>query len=123
MHVGRRGTLDACDVFGVVCELEQEVRLSMPRKLRVLDLVVPSPAAAGARFGDLAQEVRVPKTDAVEERRLMDNLVAALHRGFGLRGGAPDPSNPGPRSILLDLPAFGKQPPEVILLVLIAELR
>ena len=65
----------------------------------------------------------IGRTDAVKEPRLIDDLVAALHRGFGLRGGKPDPIKSRSALDRANLPAFGKQPPEVILLMLVAELR
>ncbi len=78
--------------------------------------------SADKRFGYLAQEVRVAEPDAVEERRLVDALVAARHRGFGLRGGARDAVASRPALDRRDLPALREQPPEVAPLVLVAEL-
>jgi hypothetical protein len=123
MHLGRRGTLDASDVFAVICQLEKKVRLGMPRELRVLDLVVPGPAPTGESLIDPTEKIRVSETDAIEEGSLVEDLVPALHSRFGIRRGACNALKLAPMVDAGNLPAFGKELPEVVLLMLVAKLR
>jgi hypothetical protein len=68
----------------------------------------------------LLEKVGVPEADAVEERRLIDDVVAARHRGFGLRGGGHDSAGSRFARDRRDLPSVVAQALQVILLVLVA---
>ena len=85
MGEDRRATLQPFDLFAVVAELQEEMRLRAERQLGVDDLVAPAPARA--RTLDAAQKVGPPDELPVEERRLSDRLRAGVHRrkrfGFG----------------------------------------
>ena len=86
--LGRRA-LDPRQQVGVGAQLDEGAGPDLVGQLGVGDLVAPGPE--GARLLDAQQEVRVPEPAAVEERRLVDDVVAATDRGLGLGDLAPQP--------------------------------
>ncbi len=81
--VGRHRALQPRDVFAVVAQLQEKVRLGVQREFGVDDLVAPRPAFA--RRLDAPQKVGAAEKRAVEKRRLIDHGCAAGHRGERFR--------------------------------------
>ena len=78
--------LNSRERVDVRADLKQGTRLRVPGELGVDDLVAPRTESAPRL--DAKQEVRVTEPAAVEERRLIDDVVAPADRGLRLGGGA-----------------------------------
>jgi hypothetical protein len=112
VHSPRQPPLYAPELLGVERELEQEVRLRVPRQLRVRHLV-GSVRLPLDEVRDAAPAIRV------DQHALVDDVVAATpDRARGLRG------RPLPVAVvgvdLEDRPTFSPKPLEVRALVLLA---
>ena len=81
--------LDALEQGGVDRQLDEEVALGRPGELGVGHLVAP--VAQGRRQRDALQEVGVPPKSLADERRLVDHVDPAAHRGEGLGERGPEP--------------------------------
>ena len=79
LHQLRRSALQALQVRGVLAELEQRLGPHSARQLRVSSLV--RERAELARMLDTQEEVGAAEPAAIEERRLVDDVVAGAHRG------------------------------------------
>ncbi len=89
-------TRSAREMLAVIAELNQKVRLGAQGQLRIDYFVTPRPTRA--RCFDASQKVRVPQKLTIEKRRLVDQGIAAFHRGDGchLRGFDPGEAVLGP---------------------------
>jgi hypothetical protein len=85
VHQRRLQPLEPGERLDVRADLQQRAGLGVARELGVHDLVAPGPERARRRH--LQQEVGEAEPAAVEERRLVDDVVASSHGGFGLGGG------------------------------------
>ena len=77
MHPLGLAPLDARELLHVRADLEQRRGLDVAGELGVHDLVAPLAEVAGTLDPD--QEVRAAEPAAVEERGLVDDVVAASH--------------------------------------------
>lgn len=121
MHRVGFDALDARQLLGVGTELEECVGLGAARELGIGDLVAPGTEVR--RLGDLQEEVGEADPAAVEERRLVDDIVTATERVERGRAGAPEHLRvrlavPSPGVDRGDGPALVSEPGEVLLLVL-----
>src|SRR6185503_13138551 len=89
VHPLRLAPLDPRELVHVRADLEERARLRGARELGVHDLVAPGPESA--RHLHAYEEVRVAEPAAVEERGLVDDVVAAADGRLGGGGGAAQP--------------------------------
>ncbi len=121
VHPCRFEPLDLAQLLRVRAELEHGARLCLSRQLGVGDLVAPR--AQCGRGVDAQQEVGVAAPPAVEERGLVDDVVATVERLERLGGCAPEHLAlrlvVGPRGDRRDRPllrlAEGLQVPRLVL--------
>ena len=125
VHPLGREPLDRGQLLHVRADLQQRGRPDVAGELGVHHLVAPGAETAGPLDPD--QEVRQPEPPPVEERGLVDDVVAALDGlasgpGRGLQSRPPV----GQAAVLRDpghSPARRLQPGEIAPLVLLAALR
>src|SRR3954464_13331866 len=84
MELLRRRSLDAGHLLDIRADLEDRAGLRATRELRVRDFVGPGTEVTGRLHPE--QEVRMAAPPTVEERRLVDDVGAVAHRGFGFGG-------------------------------------